>query len=58
MKTKKQEVYIYGDPFYCHSCGKEAMFMDSDKQWWCYFNWANMNASEHHGICKQNNIST
>jgi hypothetical protein len=22
-------------PFLCHKCGKEAMFFDSDKKWYC-----------------------
>lgn len=41
--------------FYCHLCGKEAMFMDKEKKWWCYFNWKDF--KEHHGICKEQNKS-
>ena len=52
MKTNKQEVYIYGDKFVCHSCGRDAMFMDSDKKWYCYFNW--YDSKDNHGICKDN----
>lgn len=55
-KTKKQEIYKYGEPFYCDECGKEAMYMDKDKKWWCYFNWTDMN-KEHYGICKTNKSS-
>ena len=55
-KTKKQEIYKYGEPFYCEECGKEAMYMDKDKKWWCYFNWTDMN-KEHYGICKTNKSS-
>lgn len=52
MKTNKQEVYIYGDKFVCHSCGRDAMFMDSDKKWYCNFNW--YDSKDNHGICKTN----
>ena len=66
MKTKRPESVEdlftsvtynreYGDPFYCHACGEQAMFMDKDKKWWCYFNWKTN--KEHHGICKNNKSS-
>ena len=48
--TKTKEVY--GEKFVCHSCGHDAMFMDSDKKWYCYFNWYDI--KENHGICKNN----
>ena len=35
-KTNKQEIYKYGEPFYCDECGKEAMYMDKDKKFACY----------------------
>ncbi len=50
-KTSKQEVYKYGHPFYCEECGEDAMYMDKNQKWWCYFNWTDMN-KEHYGICK------
>ena len=50
-KTSKQEVYTYGHPFYCEECGEDAMYMDKNQKWWCYFNWTDMN-KEHYGICK------
>ena len=46
----------YGEPFLCHSCSSEAMFMDKDKKWWCFFNWKD--SKEHYGICKANNNNT
>ena len=46
MKTKE----VYGEKFVCHSCGNVAMFMDSDKKWYCSFNMFDL--KEHHGICK------
>lgn len=46
--TKTEEVY--GEPFYCNKCNEEAMFMDTNKLWWCSFNWQNF--KEHHGLCK------
>lgn len=51
-KVNKQEVYVYGDKFVCHKCGRDAMFMDSDKKWYCSFNWYDI--KENHGICKTN----
>ncbi len=46
--TKTEE--FYGQPFYCHKCNEEAMFMDKDKSWWCYFTWQDF--KEHRGLCK------
>jgi len=51
--TKPDEYEI--KKFYCHLCGEEAMFMDVEKKWWCYFNWKDF--KEHHGICKKQNKS-
>ncbi len=30
-KVNEQKLYIYGDKFVCHKCGRDAMFMDKDK---------------------------
>ena len=49
-KVNEQKLYIYGDKFVCHKCGRDAMFMDKDKKWYCYFNWYDL--KENHGICK------
>lgn len=40
----------YVSKFYCHKCGKEAMFMDKEKKWWCYMQWQQ---EPHYGICKR-----
>jgi hypothetical protein len=51
-KVNEQRVFLYGEKFVCHQCGRDAMFMDSDKKWYCYFNWYDL--KENHGICKAN----
>ena len=37
---------VYGEKFVCHKCGRDAMFMDSDKKWYCSFNMFDL--KEHH----------
>ena len=35
MMKDKSALNIGIKPFLCHKCGKEAMFFDSDKKWYC-----------------------
>jgi hypothetical protein len=35
MTKAKQGVDMGIKPFVCHKCGKNAMFFDSDKKWYC-----------------------
>ena len=43
MKTK------FPEPYRCHKCGKVAMYMDWDKNWWCFFKYVD---GKNKGICK------
>ena len=54
-KVNEQRVFLYGEKFVCHQCGRDAMFMDSDKKWYCLFNW--YDSKENHGICKNDKVT-
>lgn len=51
MTKRKTGIDLGIKPFLCHKCGKEAVFFDTDKNWYCgiIVGFGNMNSK---GYCK------